>query len=102
MHSGDTFPLHYSFRLPAGGLLQVTYAATLESVDSTGPGLYWARLGAYRDLVWPAGQSPEPAIVKRLDALVGKRVKIPEEAITGTILPMKYRTLTGEIRYFYE
>ncbi len=100
MRSGDTFPLHYSFRLPTGDLLKVTYQATIESADDSGPGLYWVRLGPRQALEWPESRAPEPHTLERLDALVGKRAKIPEEALTGTRLPMKYRTLTGEIPYF--
>lgn len=101
MEIGDTLPVHYSFRLPDGGLMKVTFAATIVAAEDEGA-RYWVRLGAWRDLEWQAGRTPEPEIVDKLDALVGKRARIPQEATTGTRLPMKYRTLTRELRYFYD
>ncbi len=101
MKIGDDFVLHYSFRLPSGGLIRVTFEATIEGEDDE-QARYWVRLGRWHDLKWPPGHEPEPHIVDKLDVLVGKRAKIPQEATTGTRLPMKYRTLTRELRYFYD
>ncbi len=101
MEPGTEFPLRYSFRLPGGGLLKVTFDATIESEEHE-HALYWVRLGRWHELQSPAGQAPAADIVDKLDALVGKRARIPEEATRGTRLPMKYRTLTREMRYFYD
>ena len=101
MEIGDRLPVHYSFRLPDGGLIKVTFAATIEAGEPE-HGLYWVRLGAWSGLEWPAGHAPEEHIVDKLNALIGMRARIPQEATTGTRLPMKYRTLTRDLRYFYE
>ncbi len=98
---GDTLRVYYSFRLPDGGLIKVTFEATVEAEEDE-QARFWVRLGAWRDLEWQAGHAREEHIVEKLNALVGKRAKIPQEATTGTRLPMKYRTLTREMRYFYD
>lgn len=36
-----------------------------------------------------------------LTALQGKWAYVPDEARYGTVLPLKYETLTGRIRFFY-
>lgn len=93
--------MHYSFRLPDGGLIKVTFAATIEAEEAE-HALYRVRLGGWTDLEWPAGHAPEEHIVDKLNALIGMRARIPQEATSGTRLPMKYRTLTRELRYFHE
>ena len=101
MEIGDRLPVHYSFRLPDGDLIKVTFAATIEAEEDE-HARYWVRLGSWHDLEWPSGHAPEEHIVVKLNALIGKRARIPQEATTGTRLPMKYRTLTRDLRYFYE
>lgn len=54
-------------------------------------------------------QMTEPAILdgiaeetrSLLTALRGKWAYVPDEARNGTVLPLKYETLTGRIRFFY-
>lgn len=98
--TGDRFPVDFSFRLPAGGRIRLTYQCTLVDEDRE-KDLYIVRLDDWHDLEWPAGQAPDEQIVALLNALVGTRAKIPKEASTGTRLPMKYETLTRQMRYFY-
>jgi hypothetical protein len=98
--TGDRFPVLYSFRLPSGGRIRLTYDCTQVDEDR-GKDLYVVRLDGWHDLEWPPGQAPDEQIVALLNALVGMRARIPKEASTGARLPMKYETLTREMRYFY-
>ena len=41
-------------------------------------------------------------VVERVRGLVGKWARVPNEARFGTTLPLKFETLAGKIKFFYE
>jgi len=42
------------------------------------------------------------AVVERVRALVGKWARVPNEARFGMTLPLKFETLAGRVRFFYD
>jgi hypothetical protein len=55
----------------------------------------------FEKLVWMTEGMPA-AVVDRVRALVGKWARVPNEARFGMTLPLKFETLAGKIRFFYD
>lgn len=55
----------------------------------------------FEKLAWMTEGMPA-AVVERVRALVGKWARVPNEARFGMTLPLKFETLAGRIRFFYD
>ena len=87
----------FSWRLPDNTRITVTFNVQTQGYDES------------RDRVIITLQALQTPLDENLDAstktliqnLIGKWVQVPSEARLGMKLPLKYETLTGDIRYFY-
>ncbi len=55
----------------------------------------------FENLVWMTSDMPA-AVVERVRALLGKWARVPNEARFGMTLPLKFETLAGRPRFFYD
>ena len=55
----------------------------------------------FEKLVWMTEGMPA-AVVERVRALIGKWARVPNEARFGMTLPLKFETLAGRTRFFYD
>jgi hypothetical protein len=90
------------WRLPDNRRVKVTYNSRVIAYEAGRD--RW--LVVLEDLQDPSGfaslaELPGDARAKIL-ALSGKWAYIPDDARNDVTLPLKYETLTGQIRYFYE
>ena len=87
------------WRLPDESRVRVTYNSRVVAYEETKD--RW--LIVLEDLVpGAAGSSPLNAQTRDLvDALAGKWAYVPDAVRDGIVLPLKYETLTGHIRFFY-
>lgn len=99
MHdTSDHFAVSMGWRLPDNSRLKVTFQTSVISYEET-KDRWLVRL---KDIIQPTDLTGIPADTRSLlDALPGKWAYVPDEARFGTVLPLKYETLTGRIRYFY-
>jgi hypothetical protein len=97
----DQIAVSMGWRLPDDSRVKVTYNARVIAFEANRD--RW--LVVLEDLQDPSGfdnltSLPGDARAKIL-AIVGKWAYVPDEARNGITLPLKYETLTGQIRFFY-
>jgi hypothetical protein len=99
MHDApDQLAVSMGWRLPDNSRLKVTVQTSIISYEET-KDRWLVRL---EDIIQPTDLTGIPADTRSLlDALHGKWAYVPDAARSGTVLPLKYETLTGSIRYFY-
>jgi len=86
------------WRLPDGRRIKVTCQTSVIGYEADKD--RW--LVVLGQMIEPATLDDIPEETRNLLlALPGKWAYVPDEARNGTVLPLKYETLTGRIRYFY-
>jgi hypothetical protein len=97
----EHIPVSMGWRLPDDSRVKVTYNTRVIAYEAARD--RW--LVVLENLQDPSGfdsrtSLPGDARAKIL-ALSGKWAYVPDEARNGVTLPLKYETLTGQIRFFY-
>lgn len=94
----DHIAVSMGWRLPDDSRLKVTYQTSVISYEED-KDRWLVRL---LEIIEPTDLADIPADTRSLlDDLPGKWAYVPDAARDGTVLPLKYETLTGDIRYFY-
>jgi hypothetical protein len=88
----------FGWRLPDNTRTTVTFSAETKGYDESQDRVIIV-LG---ELQTPLGAALDATTQTLIQNLKGKWVQIPSEARQGLTLPLKYETLTGRIRYFYD
>ncbi|NJM42424.1 MAG: hypothetical protein HC853_17640 [Anaerolineae bacterium] len=88
----------FSWRLPGNTRTTVTFSAETKGYDESQDRVIIV-LGELQTPLDVGLDSETQALIQNLK---GKWVRIPSEARLGPTLPLKYETLTGRIRYFYD
>ena len=88
----------FSWRLPDDTRTTVSFSAEAKGHDDVRDRLIIV-LG---QLQTPLADGLDTTTQSLIQSLTGKWVQIPTEARHGMVLPLKYETLTGRIRFFYE
>ena len=87
----------FSWRLPDNTRTTVTFSAETQAYDESQDRI----IIILQALLTPLSEALDTTTKTMIQNLVGKWVQIPSEARLGMTLPLKYETLTGNIRYFY-
>lgn len=92
--------LRFAWRSVQGPVVTARFQAWVEGEDAAMRRVF-CRLGKLLEVQAPPGVADPLLTPERLQALEGKRVKVPEEALAGLTLPLKRETLTGGLRIPY-
>ncbi len=92
--------LQFSWRSIQGPRVAARFRAVVEEEDPVMRRVF-CRLVTLLEVQIPPGVEDPVLTRERLQALEGKRVKVPEEALQGLTLPLKRETLTGGLRIPY-
>lgn len=105
---GDSFPVHFVWRLPDGDYIRAVFEARVVALD---PFMrrYVVDLGSFLGgrQERSDGRPRDPAERAReywglVAAIPGAQIKLAYEAADGRPLQLRLTTLTGEHRYFHE
>lgn len=103
---GQSFPIQFAWRLPAGEYLRAVFQAdVLELVPEADKYVVrLSRLVAGREETTDGQPKPPAALTREywtlVGGLVGRRITLAYEADDGRALYMRLETLTGEHNYF--
>ena len=86
-----------SFRLPNNTRFSTHFEARTHAYEAEQD--RW--IVTLEKLVWMTEGMPA-VVVERVHALIGKWARIPNEARFGMTLPLKFETLAGRVRFFYD
>lgn len=90
--------ISFSWRLPDNTRTQAVFAAHTQDYDESRDRII-VILGA---LQTPLDANLDETTRTLIAGLSGAWVQIPSEARLGLTLPLKYETLTRQVRYFYD
>jgi hypothetical protein len=101
--SGKEVEIRFAWRSVQGPPVVARFRAAVEGEDPAMRRVL-CRLMALEEVQTPPGVEDPLLRPEGLRTLEGKRVKVPEEALYGLILPLKRETLTGGLRipYFFD
>jgi hypothetical protein len=88
----------FSWRLPDNTRTNATFSAETKGYDESQDRI----IIVLQELQTPMSEQTDATTQTLIQELTGKWVQIPSEARLGMTLPLKYETLTGRIRYFYD
>ncbi len=87
----------FSWRLPDQRRTQASFAVDSVDYDASKDRV----ICVLKELLTPIDPHVPEETRQLIEALIGHWVMIPSEARLGLTLPLKYETLTKQIRYFY-
>jgi hypothetical protein len=93
----ELMPVKFGWRLPNNTRFNAHFEARVHAYEATQD--RW--IVTLERLAWMTENMPAN-VVERVKALTGKWARIPNEARFGMTLPLKFETLAGRVRFFYD